>query len=92
MADGGESERKATLKEVADLGRRLFKDRLGPVAFYPLVADDPAIMCTRSASTSYPARQDDDDADLPAVLVLELQSTLAGSRNSGVPLSPTPPS
>ena len=78
MADGGDSERAATLKAVADLGRRLFKDRLGPVAFYPLVADDPATMCTRAASTSYPPRQDDEDPDLPAALVLELQETLTG--------------
>ena len=77
MADGGDSERAATKKAVADLGRRLFKDRLGPVAFYPLVVDGTATMCTRAASTSYPARQDD-DADLPAVLVLELQETLIG--------------
>ena len=80
MADGGERERKATLKEVADLGRRLFKDRLGPVAFYPLVAHYAAIMGTRSASTSYPPRQDDEDPDLPAALVLDLQSTLSRLR------------
>jgi hypothetical protein len=78
MADGGEAERAATENEVADLGRRLFKDRLGPVAFYPLVADDPAMMCTRAASTSYPPRQDDEDPDLPATLVRRLRESLAG--------------
>ena len=47
------------------------------MTFYPVVADDPATMCTRSASTSYPGRQDD-DADRPAALILQLQSTLIG--------------
>ncbi len=56
MADGGLGEEPIIAKEVLDLGRRLFKDRLGPVAFYPLVPDDPRTMQTRTASTSYPAR------------------------------------
>jgi hypothetical protein len=77
MADGEACDKEAIEKDVLDPGRRLFRDRLGPVAFYPLVADDLRTMCTRAASTSYPGRQAD-DADLPAALVLQLQSTPIG--------------
>jgi hypothetical protein len=75
-----DEEPKTTAEQeaVLELGRRLFTDRMGPLTFYPATADE-AIRTTlqRSVSTSFP-RHDDNEPDIPEVLVLRLQSTLKG--------------
>jgi hypothetical protein len=63
-------------QQVAELGRRLFLDRLGPIEFYPTGIDDPE-MGDRDASTSL-AHAGKLDPDDPAMLVLRLKSTLEG--------------
>jgi hypothetical protein len=75
--DHGVAEAKAIAKEVEDLGRRLFTDRMGPVTFYPTGCDYDAGECERTESTSY-AGEGKKDSDHPADLVLELTSTLRG--------------
>ena len=64
-------------KEVEDLGRRLFKDRLGPLVFYPTSPMTERYDFSRDPSTSS-AGKGEDDPDRPADLVLCLQSTLLG--------------
>src|ERR1017187_7517976 len=57
-------------KKVASLGSRLFFDRRGPVDFYP-----SHNYIDREPRTSW-----SEDADDPAMLVMELETTLAGCR------------
>ena len=64
-------------KDVEDLGRRLFTDRLGPVTFYPTGCGYDEGDWEREPSTSF-AGNGEDDPDQPSVLVLSLQSTLLG--------------
>jgi hypothetical protein len=45
-------QEKATEKEVLDLGRRLFTDRMGPVMYYPTVDEHRHVLPTRRPSTS----------------------------------------
>ena len=73
----GVEQAKATEKEVLDLGRRLFTDRMGPVVFYPTVDEHRNVFTTRHPSTSY-AGKENEDPDRPGELVLDLQSTLLG--------------
>src|SRR5271155_5354824 len=73
----GVDEEKATAEEVAELGRRLFKDRCGPLTFYPSPSFTERHDTTRNPSTSYSGRLED-DPDPPAILLLRLQSTLQG--------------
>jgi hypothetical protein len=63
----------AIANEVAELGRRLFKDRMGPLAFYPCSRLGRSFAFDRKPSTSFGA--DGEDPDPPADLVLGLQST-----------------
>jgi hypothetical protein len=77
FADHGVAEAKAIAKDVEDLGRRLFADRMGPLAFYPTGCDYDDGTCDRIASTSF-AGEGEKDPDHPADLVLDLQSTLRG--------------
>ena len=63
-------------QEVEDLGRRLFKDRLGPLVFYPTGSHNIGTYSDRDPTTSHAGKQD--DADLPFDLVLRLQSTVLG--------------
>ena len=71
----GVDQGQTNAKEVEDLGRRLFKDRQGPLVFYPDV--DDRFDCNRDPSTSF-AGKGRDDPDRPGDLVLSLQSTLMG--------------
>ena len=73
----GVDKRQTTKKEVADLGRRLFKDRSGPLVFYPSPPFVEHFDNDRDPTTSY-AGQKADDPNEPADLVLCLQSTLVG--------------
>jgi hypothetical protein len=75
-SDYGVSEAQTNEEEVAELGRRLFTDRLGPLTFYPTGCDYDELDNDRRASTSFADRGD--DPDRPAALVLRLQSTLLG--------------
>ncbi len=67
---------QTTEEEVVALGRRLFKDRLGPLVSYPTGANSIGTYQCRSATTSYAGQRD--DPDVPIDLVLRLQSTLLG--------------
>ena len=67
---------QTTEEEVVALGRRLFKDRLGPLVSYPTGAMNIGTHQCRSATTSYAGQRD--DPDVPIDLVLRLQSTLLG--------------
>jgi hypothetical protein len=64
-------------KDVDDLGRRLFKDRYGPLVLYPTVSLLGRDTFNRTSSTSY-VEKGGDDPDQPSTLVLSLQSTLPG--------------
>jgi hypothetical protein len=57
-------------KKVASLGNRLFHDRRGPVDFYP----------SHNYIDGEPRTSWSEDADDPAMLVMELETTLAGCR------------
>ena len=77
IANYGVDQGQTDAKEVEDLGRRLFKDRLGPLVFYPSSRKDRAPRFRSDPSTS--------SADKgkmipigPPHLVLSLQSTLLG--------------
>jgi hypothetical protein len=61
-------------QDVNALGRRLFKDRLGPLTFYP--STPKRYDFARSPSTSFAGGEVDPDE--PADLILSLQSTLIG--------------
>ena len=74
IINAGVAQAQADAVEVDDLGRRLFKDRLGPLTFYPTSRD--RFDDFRSLSTSYADKGD--DPDRPAELLVRLQSTLAG--------------
>ena len=63
-------------QEVAELGRRLFLDRLGPIEFYPSGTDSP-LRSYRVPGTSYLDRGKE-NPDKAAILVLRLRSTLKG--------------
>jgi hypothetical protein len=76
ILDYAEERDKAIAKEVAELGRRLFKDRIGPLAFYPSSRLGRSFAFDRKPSTSFGA--DGEDPDPPEDLVLDLQSTLLG--------------
>ena len=67
---------QTTEEEVVALGRRLFKDRLGPLVFYPTGSHNIGTYSDRDPTTSHAGKQD--DADLPFDLVLRLHSTLLG--------------
>ena len=77
IVDFGVDQALTIEKEVDDLGRRLFKDRLGPLVFYPSAQMTERYEFSRDASTSSAGRTLD-DPDRPAALVLCLQSTLLG--------------
>ncbi len=72
----GVDQDQTTEEEVVALGRRLFKDRLGPLVSYPTGANSIGTYQCRSATTSYAGQRD--DPDVPIDLVLRLQSTLLG--------------
>ena len=72
----GVDQDQTTEEEVVALGRRLFKDRLGPLVSYPTGVNDVGTYQCRSATTSYAGQRD--DPDVPIDLVLRLQSTLLG--------------
>jgi hypothetical protein len=74
LINAGVDQDQTDALEVDDLGRRLFKDRQGPLTFYPTHSERSYGF--RAASTSYAAKGD--DPDRPAELLLRLQSTLAG--------------
>ena len=74
IINAGVAQAQADALEVDDLGRRLFKDRLGPLTLYPTSGD--RFDGFRSPSTSFAGKGD--DPDRPAELLLRLQSTLAG--------------
>jgi hypothetical protein len=76
ILDYGVREAQTNEEEVAELGRRLFADRLGPLTFYPTGCDYDELENERRASTSFADR--DDDRDRPAPLILRLESTLLG--------------
>ena len=76
ILDYGVSEAQTNEEEVAELGRRLFTDRLGPLTFYPTGCDYDEMDNDRRSSTSFAGGGD--DPDRPAALVLRLQSTLLG--------------
>jgi hypothetical protein len=71
-------ERDLTIaREVAELGGRLFKDRIGPLACYPSMTTT-RVDFVREPSTSFPGKNKGDDPDPPADILLSLQSTLLG--------------
>ncbi len=72
----GVDQDQTTEEEVVALGRRLFKDRLGPLVSYPTGSMNIGTHQCRSATTSYAGQRD--DPDVPIDLVLRLQSTLLG--------------
>ena len=76
ILDYGVNEAQTNEEEVAELGRRLFTDRLGPLTFYPTGCDYDEMDNDRRSSTSFAGGGD--DPDRPAALVLRLQSTLLG--------------
>ncbi len=76
IVDYGVDQAVTDAQAVDDLGRRLFKDRLGPLVFYPS-SQTTRFEFSRSASTSA-AERGQDDPDRPATLILCLQSTLLG--------------
>ena len=77
IIDDGVEEAQAVEREVLELGRRLFTDRLGPLPFYPTGSDYDEGDDIRMPTTSFPGKGQI-DPDHPAALVLELQSTLLG--------------
>jgi hypothetical protein len=77
IADFGVDLGQTTKIEVDDLGRRLFKDRCGPLMLYPSPTLTDRYDFDRSPSTSFPA-EGKDDPDRPSTLILCLQSTLQG--------------
>ena len=65
-------------KEVEELSQRLYKDRTGPLTFYPTDSELVKLLeKTRIATTSY-AGDNKVDADRPSALVLRLHATLIG--------------
>ena len=76
ILDYGVAQTQTNEEDVAELGRRLFTDRLGPLTFYPTGCDYDELENERRASTSFADRRD--DPDRPAPLVLRLESTLLG--------------
>ena len=79
ITNHGADQRLAAEKEVDDLGRRLFKDRMGPLVFYPSPTICKKFDYDRKPTTSFAGEgKEDDDSDRPGVLVLSLQSTLLG--------------
>jgi hypothetical protein len=79
IANYGIDQGQTNAKAVEDLGRRLFKDRQGPLVFYPSPSLTDRYDFSRDPSTSFAGKgKEDDDRDRPAVLVLSLQSTLLG--------------
>ena len=79
IANYGVDQGLTNEKEVEDLGRRLFKDREGPLVLYPSPPYAERFEFNRRPSTSFVGMgKEDDDPDRPAVLVLSLKSTLLG--------------
>jgi hypothetical protein len=78
IASYGVDQVQTNEKEVEDLGRRLFKDRLGPLEFYPSPSLTERYDFSRNPSTSFVGKGNEDDPDRPGALVLCLQSTLLG--------------
>ena len=76
MSNFGVDQGQTTEEEVVALGRRLFKDRLGPLVSYPTGSNNTGTHQFRTATTSFAGQQD--DPDVPIDLVLRLQSTLLG--------------
>ena len=76
LADHDAQGDTSVKQEVAELGRRLYSDRLGPIEFYPTCTSDRAAY-GREPGTSSRALGEE-TVDLPASLVLRLQSTLEG--------------
>src|SRR5262245_39766107 len=67
IIDHGVAEAQAIDQEVLELGRRLFKDRLGPLTFYPTPSASHQLQAIAvGKSTSY-AGQHEDDPDPPAL-------------------------
>jgi hypothetical protein len=79
MINDGVDQRQTIAMEVDRLGRRLFKDRCGPLLFYPSPSLAGRDDFSRDASTSFPERGVD-DPDQPSTLVVSLQSTLVGCK------------
>ncbi len=72
----GVDQAQTNEEEVQELGRRLFNDRLGPLAFYPTGCDYDEMDGIRRESASFDDKED--DLDRPGLLVLRLQATLLG--------------
>ena len=77
LAQFGVAQAVTDAKEVEELGQRLYKDRLGPLTFYPTGSEFAKAFDKRTATTSY-AGNNEDDPDRPSALVLRLQATLLG--------------
>jgi hypothetical protein len=77
IANFGVDQRQTNAIEVDDLGRRLFKDRCGPLMLYPSPTLTDRHDFSRDPSTSFPAKGQD-DPDRPSAIILCLQSTLQG--------------
>jgi hypothetical protein len=78
LAHYGVAQAVNDAKEVEELGQRLYKDRLGPLTFYPTGSKFAKLFDkTRTATTSY-AGDDELDPDRPSALVLRLHATLIG--------------
>ena len=77
IVDYGVDQAQTDAQAVDDLGRRLFKDRYGPLVLYPTASTTGRDSFGRTSSTSYVERGGD-DPDQPSTVVLCLQSTLLG--------------
>ena len=77
IANFGVDQDQTNEQEVDDLGRRLFKDRCGPLMLYPSPTLTERFDFDRHPSTSFPAKGQD-DPDRPSAIILCLQSTLQG--------------
>jgi hypothetical protein len=78
LAQFGVAQAVDDAKEVEELAQRLYKDRTGPLTFYPTDCELVKLLeTTRIATTSY-AGNNRDDPDRPGALVLRLHATLLG--------------
>jgi hypothetical protein len=77
ILDHGVDREQVIKEDVSELGRRLFKDREGPLRFYPSPTVAGRDDFSRDPSTSF-AGPGKDDPDPPALLILRLQATLRG--------------
>jgi hypothetical protein len=77
ILNDGVSQAQTNEEEVAELGRLLFTDRMGPLTFYPTGCEYGTMADYRYSTTSFAACQRD-EPERPSALVLRLQSTLLG--------------